>query len=351
MNYSIKYHKRNNKNANPNISLILLDWSVREQFHIFEWLDKQDVPRESYELIWVELYNRILPEVLEKSDVVITLNQKKKYHKHIGYNAGLLEAKGKVITICDSDAVFPENFVSSVSNFFGLNNFNNLRSAILMHYQWRTKSFYPKDLNDISELSNYKWLDLLPNVGACMSVLKDDAIRFGGFDEHKSYYGYLCGPYELGWRMINAGIPEVWHDESVALWHFAHPDPHGALTKQFSMKRWKEITYPHVDHHALTAVEGFSTGRMLPLKENPEIFELRMSRRMIGTEFEKKYAIITGPNGFRGIHRLKLYISFLSEPFMRMLYINLWESKLFDRIFGRDFLNSLKRKWKAINHG
>ena len=46
-----------------------------------------------------------------------------------------------------------------------------------------------------------------------MTVRKADAIRFGGFDEHADYRGYLCGPYELGWRLVNAGLPEVYAPE------------------------------------------------------------------------------------------------------------------------------------------
>ena len=39
------------------LSIILLDWSVREYFQALHFLRKQSVPRDQYELIWVELYD------------------------------------------------------------------------------------------------------------------------------------------------------------------------------------------------------------------------------------------------------------------------------------------------------
>ncbi len=158
-----------------------------------------------------------------------------------------------------------------------------------------------------------------------MSVRRVDAIRFGGFDEHPSFRGYLCGPYDLGWRLVNAGIPEIWHDERVTLWHFAHPEPNSP-PGVFSVKRWREITHPHLEYHALTAVEAFSTGRLLPLKENPEVHKLRMSLRQIGTRFEKRYARMTGPAGFSWWERLKLHLLLLWEPFRRRIPRRLFSS-------------------------
>lgn len=305
-------HKSNSSNK-LKVSVILLDWSCRERFHALDWLNRQNVPREQYELIWIELYDRVVPNAMEKADVVITCGQKGLYHKHEGYNIGLLHAKGKVITICDSDAVFPEDFIASIIKSFNLTKSETPDSKVLMHYQWRSPALYPDEMKDINELQQYPWEDLWPNVGACMSIRSSDAIRFGGFDEHDSFRGYLCGPYDLGWRLINAGIPEIWHDQSVALWHFSHPDPPASYGQSFSLKMWREKSYPHIDHHALMAVEAFSTGRLTPLKENPEIHKIRMSQRRIGTKFEEKYAWITGQDGFSKWQKLKLRISFISE--------------------------------------
>lgn len=307
-------HKKHNPSKAPKVSIVLLDWSCRERFNTLDWLLRQDVPKESYELIWIELYDRVVPEVLEKTDTLITCGQKGMYHKHIGYNLGLLNSHGEIIVISDSDAVYPKDFISSIFKSFYPDNSKSPQPLVLVHYQLRTSLLYPDNLKDSDELKDgkWQWWPLNPNAGACMSFRKQDAIRFGGFDEHKSLRGYLCGPYDLGWRLVNAGIPERWHDTSTVLWHFAHPDPVGVNGILPTLKLMYENTFPHVDLHAITAVEALSTGRFQPLKENPEIFKLRMADRSLGTKFEEKYANMTGQDGFSKwqILRLKVFMIF-----------------------------------------
>ena len=317
---AVVVHKTNTRAADPLVSIVLLDWECRERFHTLEWLNRQDVPREQYEIIWVELHNRVLPEAMQQADVVLTCGQKGLYHKHKGYNVGLLQARGAITVVCDSDAVYPPGFVGSVvSAFRDPENFS-LRPLVLMYHQRRTDSFFPDDFNDIRQLQDYRWRPLLPNVAAPAACVRTvDAVRFGGFDEDRSLQGYLCGPYELTWRLVNAGLPEIWHDESMATWHFNHPEPLGLNAGMFSWKRWREVRYPHVDHHALTAVDAFSSGRLLPLTENPEVHRRRMALRRIGTPFEEKYACMTGAEGFGSLQLLRLHWALAREAHMRAI--------------------------------
>lgn len=339
-----KLHKQSEREC-PKVSLILLDWNCREKFFALEWLAKQDVPREQYEIIWIDLYDRVHPAPMEKADTVITLGQKGIYHKHVGYNAGLLYAKGEIVTICDSDAVFPANFISSILNSFKAHEGREI-PLVLMHYQWRTSFRYPDGLKEISELGDKKWewWPLHPNVGACMSIRKEDAIKYGGFDEDESYRGYICGPYDLGWRLVNAGIPEIWHDPVVALWHFAHPDPVGVNGLTVSLKSAIENTYPHVEWHACTAIEAFSTGQMLPRKENKLIFEMRLKNRVVGTPFEERYASYTSQNGFSKSDllklRLKLTLDLLSKFFGIRAFLRFFHKLVGNRIY--EFMRKLR---------
>ena len=188
---------------------------------------------------------------------------------------------------------------------------------VLMHHERRSTHTYPLDLTNVSQLPQYGWETLLPNVGACMSVRRMDALHVGGFDEHPSFKGYFCGPYDLAWRLVNAGLPEIWHDERVTLWHFAHPDPPATLGQTFSWKLWREVTYPHIDRHALTAVIAFSTGRILPLRENPRVYERRMAGRRIGSAYEARYAWLARSAIFPMRKRLLLHLALVVEPFRR----------------------------------
>jgi len=310
----ITVHKRSSGSVQPLVSLILLDWNCRERFHTLEWLARQTAARSDYEIIWVELHDRVLETALRGSDTVITCHQRGLYHKHLGYNIGLLHARGRILTVCDSDAVYPPEFISSICTAFAEPSGEPNRAQVLMHHQYRTGHLYPDDLEDVTQLARYKWRELWPNVGACMSVRRDDAIAFGGFDEHPSFRGYMCGPYDLGWRLVNAGLPELWHDVAVASWHFAHPDPWGSNGEWFNWSRWSEKAYPHIEGHAFTAVDAFVTGRVLPLRENPQIRQLRLDRRRIGTPFEERYARMRGPEGFSTLDRLRLFGELWSEP-------------------------------------
>ncbi|MEZ0373075.1 MAG: glycosyltransferase [Candidatus Sericytochromatia bacterium] len=269
----------------PKVSMILLDWECREYFQALAWLKEQDVPREDYELIWVELFLRVSPEAMAGADVVVTCGQQGIYHKHRGYNVGLLLARGDIITVCDSDAVFPREFIRSLIEAFESDQRPEPMPLVLMHNEGRSPELYPEDFNQIEKLNAYEWTDLWPNAGACMSVRKRDAIFFGGFDEHPSYQGYICGPYDLAWRLINAGVPQRWHD-SVFLWHFAHPHANQADNTE----EWNEITIAHIEHHAATSVALFSHGRIQPLLENPIIKSRRLEERVIGSKYERRYA-------------------------------------------------------------
>src|SRR5215467_10942258 len=76
----IRIHKRNTRKKLPKLSILLLDWSCRE------------------------LFDRVMPQVMDHADVVVTCHQREPYHKHEGYNAGLLLAAGELFCVCDSDA-------------------------------------------------------------------------------------------------------------------------------------------------------------------------------------------------------------------------------------------------------
>lgn len=258
------------------LSIILHDWNVRERFHTLDWLSAQTVGRDQYEIIWVECYSRVLENVKAKVDQHLVLNQEGLYHKHKAMNAGLAVASGHIVTFCDSDAVYPPEFVASI-----LNSFSTERKVVL-HTERRSLLPYP-DGATLVQVKQMPFFEGPPNVGACASMLRRDAIGFGGVDEHESYQGLICGHNELVWRLINSGVPEVWH-ESVFLYHFKHPGSDGGPESEHE---WNGAV--HTSMHNQTGVDGFKEGRLLPLVENPEIHRLRMAQRIIGTDFERKY--------------------------------------------------------------
>jgi len=50
------------------VSIILTDWSVRESYHAIDYLNRQTILRQYYEIIWVEYYDHISAIFKEHAD-------------------------------------------------------------------------------------------------------------------------------------------------------------------------------------------------------------------------------------------------------------------------------------------
>jgi hypothetical protein len=232
----------------PKISVILIDWGVRESFHSLEYLNQQTAPRGEYELIWLEFYDRkpkALQRLVSSRDgmldkwYVLGYPHNVIFHKHRVYNAGILAATGEVCVICDSDAIFRPTFIQSLIHAFeetprGVIHLDQVRN--------NNRDFYPFNYPSIEEILgpgidnwNGTTTDGLvakdrihgANYGACMAARRRDLLAIGGADEHLDYLGYICGPYDLTFRLINYhGRNERWLDNEY-LYHVWHPNTSG----------------------------------------------------------------------------------------------------------------------------
>jgi hypothetical protein len=105
------------------------------------------------------------------------------------------------------------------------------------------------------------------NYGACMAAPRRALIDIGGADEHLRYLGYICGPYEMTFRLANHGLAEHWLPDEF-LYHTWHPNASGDNC---------EYHGPHDGGYvALHALEARALGRVLPLVENPWITKARL---------------------------------------------------------------------------
>lgn len=276
----------------PTVSIVLLDWSVRESFHILHYLNNQTIPRDQYEIIWIEYYDRRTSQIEIKLKKSIECNQHPilnkwivmdtphniYYHKHLMYNIGIVVSSGHIIVICDSDAICTATFIESIIKSFEEDN------NIVLHLDEvrnTSKRFYPFNYPSIEEIlaeGVINWCNgkprgivdksdplHLPNYGACMCALRDDLISLGGADEHLDYLGHICGPYEMTFRLVNAGKREVWHDKEW-LYHVWHPGQDGDANFSGSNDGFNMST---------TALDVRKTRRIQPLVENPAINMLR----------------------------------------------------------------------------
>jgi len=284
---------QNHNLISPKVSIVLLDWSCRESFHVLEYLSDQNAVRESYEVIWIEYYSRRAPQIEQalercRSDgrppavdqwVAMGVPENVYYHKHLMYNAGLLVSRGNLVVICDSDAILRNTFVESI-----IRSFEAESDSVLHLDQVRNnrKRFYPFNFPTIEEVIGegaINWRDgrttglwdtedtlHTRNYGACFVARREDLISIGGADEHMDFLGHICGPYEMTFRLVNYGKKEIWSDQEF-LYHVWHPGQSG------------EVNYlgPHDGSNvSTTALEARATGRVFPLIENPAIRLLRL---------------------------------------------------------------------------
>ncbi len=284
---------RNEQLISPQVSIVLLDWSCRESLHVLDYLQNQTVPRNQYEVIWIEYFNRKLSAIEQKSQqceaagkapivdqwVLMQTPQNIYYHKHLMYNTGIFLSRGRIVVICDSDAIVPETFVQTI-----IESFDENPNLVLHLDEVRNndKRFYPFNYPSIEEVigeGSINWKDGKTtglwdredvlhsrNYGACFAALRQDLISIGGADEHIDYLGHICGPYDMTFRLINFGKKEIWHPTEF-LYHVWHPGQAG------------EDNYlgPHDGKHmSTTALGARTTGRIFPLVENPAIKQLRL---------------------------------------------------------------------------
>lgn len=278
--------------SNPRVSVVLLDWSVRESFHILDYLDRQTVPRSQYEILWIEYYDHAAPAIQsqlkmsQKAGGASFLNQwisldiprSTYYHKHLMYNVGLVKARGDIVVICDSDAMLRPTFIQSILETFESDpgivlHLDEVRNVDRRFYRFNYPSF-----EDVLGPGCINWKDgkttgLLDrddilhtrNYGACFCARRRDLIAIGGADEHRDYLGHICGPYEMTFRLVNAGRREVWH-ESEFLFHTWHPGTDGL----------DNYLGPHDGYNmSATALAIRANGRIGPLVENAAIRRLR----------------------------------------------------------------------------
>jgi hypothetical protein len=272
----------------PKVSVVLLDWGVRESLHSLTYLNRQTAPREDYELIWIEYYGRQLEQLAKSSTednptridqwVVLNMPEICYYHKHLMYNIGIAVSRSDIVCICDSDAMFKDTFIDTIISAFAGND------RIVLHLDEvrnNDKRFYPFNYPSVADVlgagvinwQNGKTTGVLDtvdplhtrNYGACFCAKREELIRIGGADEHIGFVGHICGPYDMTFRLVNNGCREIWH-ETEYIYHTWHPGQAGD----------QNLLGPHDGRHMSTiALDAAKEGRVMPLKENAAIAALR----------------------------------------------------------------------------
>lgn len=280
------YFIKKSQRKKPKVSFVLLDWSVRESFHILHYLKNQECDRDDFEVIVIEYYGREYDGIRKYEDqvdswVVMEMAEDCYYHKHLMYNIGIVISSGDIISICDSDAMVKPTYVSKI-----IESFNADKNIVFHMDQFRNnkKEYYPFNyptfdevigegcINYASGLTSGVVDDSDPiharNYGACMCASREDLIKIGGADEHIDYVGHVCGPYDMTFRLFNAGKREIWSEDEF-MYHTWHPGSDGV----------DNYMGPHDGRNmSTTSLLSLVDKRIYPLVENKAIRKLRESK-------------------------------------------------------------------------
>jgi len=189
----------------------------------------------------------------------------------------------------DSDAFMGVNFISNLLATFDADpdialHVDEVRNIDRRHYPF---DFPPVQEVLVGECVNWNGTTTMGlidnstqlytrNYGACFCAKREAIIAIGGADEHIDYMGHVCGPYDLTFRLVNAGKHELWHPTEF-IYHCWHPGTDG------------ENNYlgPHDGRNNSTrALKARATGRHLPYVENLAIQRLRLGNGR-STSFEE----------------------------------------------------------------
>lgn len=194
---------KQNVSFTPILSIIVVEDTKQQDFlQTIESLLAQDVPRDSYEIIWVtvreiNLRTMLSREVLKRADTVVVSNQihnwaQGTYHLHQGRNEGAAFARGEYLHFTDTSAIYGPSFVKSILNEIKEKNGAASTSAWLHSH---------KKVLQRSDSSIADNQDII----ASLTVSKELFVQCGGFDENPKYKGKAHSYTGLHERLVLKG--------------------------------------------------------------------------------------------------------------------------------------------------
>lgn len=205
------------------VSIIMVDGSFRERFHSIDYFGNQSLSPEEYELIWVEYYSQVNPELKEKigrypNFRIVTLGREGLYHSSYCFNEGIRQAKSELLIIPDADVVVESNFLETIW-------VEHQKNPQMIMYCFRYDE--PADIHksnwDLVHLRETCKLIGHSNFGACPSVRTRWLAEINGYEQHPIFAsGFHANGRDVNIRLKNLGLCVRWHP-NIRIYHPWHP--------------------------------------------------------------------------------------------------------------------------------
>jgi hypothetical protein len=201
----------------------MVDGSFRESFHSIDFFGKQDIPPEHYELLWVEYYDAVKPELAERiaeypNFRIITLDRDGIYHSSYCFNGGIAAARGQVVVLPDADVVVEDSFLRRV---WEDHQANDKLVMYIYRYDEPEKEHLPEVQMD--HLRRVCVLRNPANYGGCLTVRKRWLLSINGYEQHPIFSsGFHANGRDVYTRLKNLGLHVKWHPD-LRLYHPWHP--------------------------------------------------------------------------------------------------------------------------------
>jgi|Deesub1362A_J573_1020465.scaffolds.fasta_scaffold00077_15 hypothetical protein len=235
------------------ISVIMVDGSFREKFHMVDYLNKQTLPKDQYELIWVEFYSEVNEELKKKPNLrIITLNNSEDtpYHSSYCFNKGIEESKGDLLVIIDADQVVEPTFLETIKK-----EHEKCDELVMYMQRWDEpkEKHHPVKSYELDYLKSVcRFLNPV-NYGGCLTVRKKWLLKINGYEKDPLFGGLHANGRDCYTRFKNLGLHIKWHPTE-RMYHPWHPGtlaPSETYTPQLSIIRKRELNLTWLPNYGL----------------------------------------------------------------------------------------------------
>ncbi len=249
----------------PRLSIIAVDGSFRERFHLLDSLAKQSLRVEDYEVLWVEHGDSIKPELAERVRQqpgfrVITLERQDTYHSSRCFNAGIQAARGELVVIPDADVFVEGDFLERVCE----EHANDEKLVLYIHRYDEPQKEHPSAI-DLDHLRKVCLLKNAANYGGCLTVRKKWLLEINGYELHDTFGGgFHANGLDVYTRLKNLGLHVMWHPTLKLLhpWHPGTAVRSAAYDRQAIIIRSRELGLDSLPFNGIDA----TLDRQIPAK-------------------------------------------------------------------------------------